>query len=233
MLSQPCDALPVVGAQPVGAQYGGAQSGASGQYGTGPLYVAGQQTGPVSDQANGHQTYENHSYDDHSYDNQGYDDQGYAAPGREEQVPPGLEFAGRFGNRGYSLYGEAAEYADAAEGSSGQQTPQAGFGAPAGQFAETAPALSAPVPADAAFGDQWSPNGAQPRQPTGPYPAYGPGQPPPGTAGQAPADGATLATSSPVISSSLATSSLPTRESSSPRTKAGPETRRRARRLEP
>ena len=57
----------------------------------------------------------------------------------------------------------------------GEQTQTAGDGAPAGQFAETAGALSAPVPADAASADQWSPNGAQTRQATGAYPAYATG----------------------------------------------------------
>ena len=114
-----------------------------------------------------------------------YDDQGYAAPGREEQVPPGLEFAGRFGNRGYSLYGEAAEYGDAAEGGSAEQAQTAGYGAASGQFAEAVTALPAPVAADAASGEHWSPNGAQARQGTGAYPAYGTGQPQPGTTGPA------------------------------------------------
>src|SRR6202000_2252185 len=104
----------------------GAVPDASAQHGTGPVYVVGQQNGADGAQGNG----------DHGYDNHGYDDQGYAAPGREEQVPPGLEFAGRFGNRGYSLYGEAAEYGDAAESGSDENGQSGGHGAPAGPFAD-------------------------------------------------------------------------------------------------
>ena len=71
-----------------------------------------------------------------------------------------------------------------------EQTPTAGYGAPAGQFAETAPALSAPVPADAASGDQWSPNGAQPRQPTARTRPTDLASPSPERPGRPPADGA-------------------------------------------
>ncbi len=158
-----------------GAHYAGARSDASAQYGTGPLYVVGQQNGAVGEQGTG----------DHGYDDHGYDDQGYAAPGREEQVPPGLEFAGRFGNRGYSLYGETAEHGDADDAGPAEQAQTAGYGPGSGQFAESVTALPAPVAADAASGEHWSPNGAQARQGTGAYPAYGTGQPQPGTPGQA------------------------------------------------
>jgi hypothetical protein len=76
------------------------------------------------------------SYDGQpSYDDLGYDDQGYAAPGREQQIPPGLEFSANFGNRGYSLYGDAAE-ADAASPSG--QARRDGHGVPAGQQGQSA-----------------------------------------------------------------------------------------------
>jgi hypothetical protein len=67
-----------------------------------------------------------------SYDEQGYDDQGYAAPGREEQTPPGLEFSANFGNRGYALYGDG-DGAEAGAASLSGQANGAGYGAPAGQ----------------------------------------------------------------------------------------------------
>ena len=138
----------------------------------------------------GEQGFTQETYGQQAYDDHGYDDQGYAAPGRAEQVPPGLEFAGRFGNRGYSLYGEAADYPDSAAAASAEHARAAGYAAPTGQFAEAVTALPAPVPADAATGEQWSPNGSQACQSSGAYPAYGTGQPQPqpGMPGQAFAD---------------------------------------------
>ena len=67
-----------------------------------------------------------------SYDDQGYDDQGYAAPGRAEQIPPGLEFSAAFGNREHSFYGEGAD-ADAVALSGQARADGDGYGAPASQ----------------------------------------------------------------------------------------------------
>ena len=76
------------------------------------------------------------SYDGQpSYDDQGYDDRGYAAPGREEQIVPGLEFSANFGNRGYSIYGDAAETDPASL--SGQARGD-GYGLSAGQQGQAA-----------------------------------------------------------------------------------------------
>ena len=117
------------------------------------------------------------SYDDH----QGYDDHGYAAPGREEQMAPELEFSASFGNRGYPLYGDAAEANTAAL--SGQangteygvrpdQRSQTGGHALAGQQGDSAQEESA-----ASQYSQFGPPSAQPQRAQQPQQSPEAGQP--------------------------------------------------------